>query len=250
MLWWLAAILVFVAIVSVSLSDWHWDAAIREAWFRLVSPEVSGFPAPHPDCEIAQNGISPNGQIAYIISESTEPGVSAPPDCLVFHSQPRGHFDLPINIGSSSAKRGGYDGVIRWAKDSLAVIVFKDNPTFGGGAYEIYVIPFVEGKPGKITNLETEIYKIPHDDFVKDHAKEMNDMAHIAYEIQDGHQPDDLTFNESNQIIVDCVCTNNPNDNPNDLVLVKGWSAHVTALWDPIQAKFIRSDHQVIPISR
>jgi hypothetical protein len=126
---------------------------------------------------------------------------------------------------------------VRWAKDSSAVI-------------EIYVVPIVDGKPGKITNLESEIYKIPHDDFIKDRAKEMNDMAHIPYEIQDGKQPGNLTFNESNQVVVDCVCANDPNDNPDDLKLVKGWSAHVTGVWDPIEGKFLKSDHEVISLSK
>jgi hypothetical protein len=104
-------------------------------------------------------------------------------------------------------------------------------------------VPIIRGKPGKITNLEAEIYKIPHDDFVKSHAAQMNDAAHIDYEIMDGTQPKDLTFNASNQIVIDCFCTNNPNrelDSAGQLK-VKVWTSHVTGLWDPIQGKFIKA---------
>jgi hypothetical protein len=250
MLWWAGTAATAFVAICFFLCKWDWRATIETTWFKLVSPTVSGFAAPYPECQIAQNGISPDCQVAYVLNYSIDPDMSGPPDCLVFRSQPEKRFDLPVIIGNSTTLRDRDGGVVRWAKDSSAVIVFKNNLNFGGGAYEIYVVPIVDGKPGKVTNLESEICKIPHDDFIKDHAKEMNDMAHIPYLIQDGMQTDNLTFNESNQIIVDCVCANDPNDNPNDLVLVKGWSAHVTGLWDPIKGKFFKIEHQVIPLSQ
>jgi hypothetical protein len=120
---------------------------------------VSGFPAPYPECQIAQDGISPDGKVAYVISYSTDPDMSGPPDCLVFRSQPEKRFDLPVIIGNSTTLRDRDGGVVRWAKDSSAVIVFKNNLNFGGGAYEIYVVPIVDGNRGKLRILKARFVK-------------------------------------------------------------------------------------------
>ena len=152
MLWWLGATLITASIVALNLSNWHWYAPIVKAEFLLVRPELSGFRSPYPDCEIAQNGISPNGQFAFIIGHSTEPGVASPPNSLVMRDQPGQVIYLPTQIDSSSTKRGGLNGVVRWAKDSSAVICFKnmDKPigedvVTERNAYDIYVVPIING---------------------------------------------------------------------------------------------------------
>ena len=62
----------------------------------------------------------------------------------------------------------------------------------------------------------------------------------MDYEIVDGGLSDDLTFNDSNQIVIDCVCTNNPTLDVPVNGSLRVWAVHVTGLWDPIQGKFVK----------
>jgi hypothetical protein len=217
--------------------------------YGLHGDPLDAFKPIDPGWKIAGNGLSPDGKVAiitYKFQTLSNGEIAGDYDHLISRENP-GKFlwlkDTVLGTSSSSQRAGGFSATVRWASDSSAVLFFKNNPNFWGGAYDIYVVPIIKGKPGKITNLEAEICKIPHDDFVKSHAEPINDSAHIDYEIMDGKQPKDLTFNASNQIVIDCFCTNNPNHELNAAgqLKVKVWTSHVTAIWDPLQSKFIKA---------
>jgi hypothetical protein len=250
MLWWLGAITMMATVVGLYASNWHWYIPVLQAESFLVAPERSGFRSPYPHCEIAANGISPNGEFAFILAFYFGDDWSVHPNCLVMRSRPGQRVDLPTEIDSSSVKRGGLNGVVRWAKDSSAVICFKnmDHPIEGGpveerSAYDIYVVPIISGQPREPTALETEILKVSHPDFAKALEGKMK-FAPCSYSrITDQGLEDDMTFNDSNLLVIDCYCSNCTRASDNDLSF-EGYVAHVTGLWDPIQAKFIKVSYE------
>lgn len=227
-----------------------------KAKFALLRPEISGFRAPYPVSEIAANGISPNGEWAFILGFSTDDRTSNPPNCLVMRSRPGQIFYLPTEIGSSSVKRGGLNGVVRWAKDSSAVICFRnmDKPIGANfvnerSAYEIYVVPIINELPGKPTALETEILKASHPDFAKALDGKMKFPPCFYSTINDQGLDDDLTFNASNLLVIDCYCTNFVRESDNDMSW-ETWTAHVTGLWDPVHAKFVKVAYEPVTLGK
>jgi hypothetical protein len=247
MLWWMGAFAGMCVVIIVFLTDWHLHDRYMKAKFALLRPEISGFRAPYPVSEIAANGVSPNGEWAFILGFSTDDRTSNPPNCLVKRSAPGQKLELPSYLEESSDTRQGIDGVVRWAKDSSAVVFFKnmDHPIEGGpvvdrSAYDIYVVPISNGQPGKATSLETEILKVSHAAFAYAFEKQIAETPYAYSRITDHGLDDDLTFNDSNQLVIDCYCRNDVKDSDKDHSWEK-WTAHVTGLWDPIQGKFVKA---------
>ena len=247
-LWRLVAITIICSIVGFFLGNRRWYIPVKqaEAFYSFwVAPERSGFRSPYPHCEIAANGISPNGEFAFILAFYFVDDMHLYPNCLVMRSRPDQRVDLPTEIDSSSVKRGGINGVVRWAKDSSAVVCFKNMDQPSGGktverrsAYDVYVVPIISGQPGKAAALETEILKASHADFAKAYEKEIAQTPYFYSIITDHGLDDDLTFNDSNQLVIDCYCRNDFKDTDKDRTW-KRWTARVIGLWDPIQGKFV-----------
>lgn len=248
MLWWLVAFAITCVVIAVFLTDWHLHDQYMKAKFALLRPELSGFRAPYPVSEIAANGISPNGEWAFIVGFSTDERTANPPNCLVSRSAPGQRWNLPSYLDETSDTRQGiYGGVVRWAKDSSAVVFFKnaDHPNEDGAvidrsAYDIYVVPISNGQPGKATSLETEILKVSHADFANAFEKQIAETPYFYSRITDHGLDDDLTFNNSNQLVIDCYCRNDVKNTDKDHSWKK-WAVHVTALWDPVQQKFVKA---------
>jgi hypothetical protein len=247
LLWWLGAFVGMCLGIILFLTDWHWHDLYMRASFAVLRPELSGFRSPYPVSEIATNGISPNGEWAFVLGFSTDERTSNPPNCLVKRSAPGQRFDLPSYIEETSDRRQGIDGVVRWAKDSSSVVFFKSmdhpiegHPVVDRSAYDIYVVPIVNGVPGKPVALETEILKVSHSDFAKAFEKQIAETPYFYSRITDHGLDDNLTFNSSNQLVIDCYCGNDIKNTDSDHSWMK-WTDHVTGLWDPIQGKFVQA---------
>ena len=254
MLWWLGSATAMACAIALSFSNWHWYTGhwytghwytvFSRVIFLIKSPEVSGFRARYPESYIAVNGVSPNGQIAFILGYSDVEGMSNPANCLAIRSHPGEYFQLPTYIEESSASRDNYDGVVRWAKNSSSVLCFTncEHPTetgvFARGAYEIYVVSIIDGRPAKFTNIETEILKSSHPDFAKAIEASMKYPADFYVSITDGGFDDNLSFNESNQLVINCYSSNIVRKEDRKK-LGPSWTTHVTGLWDPAQEKFV-----------
>jgi hypothetical protein len=246
MLWWTGSFLGMCAAICLFLTNWHWYDFYTKARFALLRPELSGFRAPYPSVNIATNGISPDGEWAFILGFSTDERMANPPNCLVKRSAPGQRFDLPSYIETTSNPRQGIDGVVRWAKDSSAVVFFKnmdhpieEKPVQFRSAYDIYVVPIVHGKPGTPAPLETEILKVSHPDFYKAIQGHMRFGPYFYSNITDEGLDDDFTFNDANQLIIDCYCGNR-NDPDDKRSTWKSEESHVRGLWDPVRAAFVQ----------
>ena len=225
---------------------------------------VLAFHPPMAGCVIARHGLSPDGQTALIVA----PGHLFPNgqaslgfSCVITHAHPDKYLDLG-DVGTSSvedrATAGSFGSVLKWANNSSALLLFgtvnHDNENggwagiawgaFGRAAFGIRVVPIVNGVPGKPYDLGVEILKASHPDFVKSHAEDnwMKTNPSMYILINDKGLDDDLTFNDSNQIVIDCMCENGlPNDMYREIRgNFKHWAVHVVGLWDPILCKFIK----------
>jgi hypothetical protein len=245
MLWWLGSVSAMACAVALFFDSRHLYTLFNRAKFAIESPEISGFRAPYPYCQIAKNGISPNGQLAFILGYSDEELTSNPPNCLALRSHPGEYFQLPTHIDESTSERESYDGVVRWAKDSSSVLCFTncvhatETGVFTRGAYEIYVVSIIKGRPAKYTNIGTEILKVSHPAFAKSLEKEIKYEPVFYVSITDGGFDDNLTFNDSNQLIVNCYSSNIVRDEDRER-LGESWTTHVNGLWDPSLEKFVQ----------
>jgi len=215
---------------------------------------ISDFHPRWEGCSIATNGLSPNGQYAFVLTPSKlEPnedeyvGLSG----LMIRSQP-GKFFYAVGLPPEGSLSFGADrsenlSIIRWAKDSSAFVVFDNRfvPEMSRAVFSIYVVPMIKGEPAKATDLSIEILKSIDENFVKAHAKEINEHSSFFGEINDDGLEDNLTFNRLNQLVVDCLCTNCI---PGDDSYV-GWTVRFRGLWDPIRRKFVKEHHAFIRLA-
>jgi len=199
-----ALFLVVLALVQTGCTSKSQDAdpKSQNANTSNQSPDpndpILNFHPYYPDSEIPNGGLSPNGLFAFALLPpdkaffkpspfSMSVSGRGPANCFLTHSTPSSpgkSIWLPNHIALCDDERMGYNGVVRWAKDSSALLLFANgirdaSSVFSRYASEIYVVPIIKGQQGKITNLEEEIFKVPHDDFVKANAEPMNAGGHI-----------------------------------------------------------------------
>lgn len=112
-----------------------------------------------------------------------------------------------------------------------------EKPLKTRSAYDAYVVPIINGKPGPPTSLETEILKVSHPDYFKSIDGHMQFGPYYYSEIEDKGLDDDFTFNDSNLLVIDCYCRNRGMDKNSPW---KSEASHVQGLWDPVHATFVQ----------
>ena len=185
---------------------------------------IPRFPRPYSDYQVVPGSISQNERFAVILRDITN-GDEPSKNCIVALSPFRVLKELPTDaVFIEGSRSGGLN--VNWNRNNSAAVIAQEGKF---GPNKIFVVIIANDNVVKITDLLSILKEFVRPDFNKSGADPFNDNIDFFID-EDGV----WTFNESDQITIDCEFTNDPR-----LSARVNWTGRLTAKWDTKRGKLI-----------
>jgi hypothetical protein len=115
-----------------------------------------------------------------------------------------------------------------WSADSSVALITLDGKW---GPHDVFLLEFRDGKLARTTNVLAKAHDLLLPDYRKSKAEPYNDIFNFIFDGEDGFV---FKLDGNNRVVIDGDATTDPKG-----ISEHRWSAHLKAVWDIAQAKFI-----------
>jgi hypothetical protein len=215
----------------------------------VIPPRLSSWPDRLKDYQELPESRSPDGNFGFIYPKRNV--VEKMDDARLYLGQLKPFrilTTLPLQYGNLCENTGSSYSV-EWSSDSNGAVFYVGGKK---GPFNIFVVSLKQRHAPSVVDLETPIRRLVQSSYEQSNAPRFNDYFDFIFtdgdtvdDLKGGHQEIDSfwNWNDKNQVLVKCICTDDPKRISRPL-----WEVLFTGTWDVAKQMFV--DHHIEQISQ